>query len=71
MRQFEVGTTYMTRVVGEWPCTFLFPVVARTRRSVTFQKSNGDLVKRRIFDNGEYEFAFPLGRHARFPVITA
>ena len=71
MRQFQVGTTYMTRVAGEWPCTFLFQVVARTRRSVTFQKANGDHVKKRIFDNGEYEFAFPLGRYAKAPIATA
>lgn len=72
MNQFQVGTEYSARSLGDYDCVWTFTVIKRTARFVTIQGRGLDGPKRlgiKMLDGVEY--VRPLGSYSLAPFLMA
>lgn len=70
--QFEAGKTYSTRSACDYNCIFVFKIVKRTAKQLTFERRDGELQRCGIKTDSEgNEYALPMGRYSMAPVIRA
>ncbi len=69
--QFEVGKTYRTRSIVDYDTIFLFHIVARTAKTVTFTQHDGEPKKRGIYLYENVEQFKPFGTHSMCPIVSA
>lgn len=74
MKQFEIGTTYSMRSIGDHDCVWTYTVTDRTAQTITLD--NGKEIKRcRISKKASAyrnaETIYPLGQYSMAPCLSA